>query len=218
MGLRSSCIIVVGSALIASVLPSAQAATLGTVSTFPHDASFSTFSEAGTRGVGQTFTLSAPDTLASFTFAMNVTNPAADVEFKGYVYSWNRGNKRVVTSLFAETSARTLANPDDDDSFVKFTVNTGDLDLVAGDYVAFIFSNRPSGGGAGTMAMRSDNPYAGGELVSTAEQFSAIGTQSWAILSASRDLAFDLNFIPEPGTLLGGVMLGGLVLLRRRRA
>jgi hypothetical protein len=192
------------------------------------------FGETDTATYGQTFTVTAPETvLESFTFYLDDILDSIDpdvVDFEAYVYAWD-GNSATGSALFSSGPYATTNNGGAG-GFEQITINTGGLSLTAGSqYVAFFnTSNLFDGenGGSHWGATGGADTYSGGAFVflNNGSNFGALTTDNWTTdwLGTGSDLAFTMTFsdqapIPEPATMtLIGLGLAGLVVRSRRKA
>ena len=191
--------------------------------------SASSFGEPDTATYGQTFTATAGSTqLNSFTFRFNDFDPAT-VDFAAYVYAWD-GSKAAGPQLFA-SGQLTSTNNGGADGYEVFGVNTGGIQLTAGQqYVAFFSASLFFDGSAGgsVWELSISDVYAGGNFVfnNNGSNFNSLTTQAWGCGNngcGSLDAWFradlsDGNAVPEaPSWSLALAALAALGAARRRR-
>ena len=155
-------LLAVASALLVAALPGAASAA--TLDTRPSNSTLGTFGDGGTNTYGQTFTVEPGEELLERFSVFFELPPGLDV--RGYLYEWDDGEGRATGTQLYRSGIRNT--PDDNGiSELRFAPN---VVLETGvQYVFFVsISEEPSNQGTdfdGVAATRSDDPYAGGELV-----------------------------------------------------
>ena len=171
-------------------------------------------------------------TVTGFTF--EIGNCGANVTLRGEVYGWDSGTSRATGAALYESSPVVVTN---NSAYQAVTMNTGTLNLAAGNYVLFVSTSRDQAGAPGSscrfgsMGTGIDGRYTGGQFVyinNSANPAQWTGSQ-WS--SIAQDLAFQVNgtavanqatAVPAASTtsmMLGvaGVIGLGLLALTRRR-
>jgi hypothetical protein len=197
------------------------------------------FGESNTATYGQTFTVTATDTiLDNFTFWMDDYQNPGRVDFAGYVMAWD-GMKATGPMLY-QSSKRTTTNNSGAGGMEQFTFTTGGIQLNAGqEYVAFLSASNFFDGVIGTAwwSVEGDR-YAGGNFVfhNNGNDFALLTSTGWhsALMGpVTSDTAFRASFstpttfaaptvVPEPASviLLGLGVIGLLTytwMKQRRR-
>jgi hypothetical protein len=203
----------------------------GTISTLPSWNGIDyqlPFGEGYTETFGQTFTVVGTETqLNSFKFYLqDFVNPDY-VDFAFYLAAWD--GSKATGSLLYSSSMLSTTNNHGLNGYESFTVNTGGVQLTAGQqYVAFISASNFFDGSPGYARLGTvyTNSYSGGRLVrmNNNSNFGSLFTNNWFDTGSGHDLAFEASFseptaLPTPGTLaLFGIgFVSMLVNLRRRK-
>jgi len=214
----------VASLALAPALVGAQT----TLSTPGGDGTISTFGRPNTQTYGQTFRTPAVDTRMQ-NFSFWITNSSA-FEMKGYVFAWD-GAKATGSALFMSDLLFAPVG-----EFMKTTVQTGGLNLVAGgSYVFFLSTSGLQGEGGASMEWNSygADTYVDGTFVylnhdENGDEQAEWTADEWSTWSPTTDLRFEANFntmdqnvVPEPSTyvlMATGLMGLGAVARRRRQS
>lgn len=183
---------------------------------------------AAAETAGQTFTVTAPNTvLKGFSFWINDFQDLP-VTFAAYVYAWDGvGTKASGTALYTSGQQSTTNSV----SFEQFSFNTGSLELAPGEYIAFLSTSLfGSTDSQGYGAARSTEAYSGGAgfYLNNDSNSSAWTLTAWNATSTlgSPDLVFTANLdepvtpaIPEPSTLaVFSLCCASVMLVRSRRS
>ena len=186
---------------------------------------FQPFGESNTATYGQTFIVGADTQLDNFTFFMNDNLNTDTVDFEAFVMAWD-GVKATGSILF-QSEPMTTTNNNGSDGFEAFAIDTGGVNLVAGNqYVAFFSSSNLFDGeiGTATWATIYEDVYAGGSFVylNNGAQFDDVTSVNWDVITYS-DSSFSMYFtsrIPVPAAvwLFGSGLLGLIGVARRKKS
>jgi hypothetical protein len=200
----------------------ARAGLISTFSAWNGSESNGPFGFPSTATFGQTFTVVGPDVLLG-NYSVYL-NDITTTSFKTYVMLWNNGLQRAVGSPLFEATA-TTTNNGGAGGFEKFTFNTNNLALIAGQtYVLFESVSEPAfysgANGTSQVATVSGDPYTGGQSVYLDDLGNPAlwTTTSWT-LGGGLDVVFEATLgAPEPSSLaLIGTAAICFVARRRRR-
>jgi len=165
---------------------------------------------------GEIFTAPNTDTnLESFSFWAANPVVSGDILLGGYIATWTGSNAG--TLLYSSPS---YDYPNTGEAQISF--NTGGVTLVPGQqYVMFLSVSQYYGQSFGQLQVDAGNPLTGLNgfaWYNNADDFNGLFTNGWDNYYASPDWAVDLEFTPEPSSLmlLGTGILGGLGILRRK--
>jgi hypothetical protein len=189
------------------------------------------FGETTTSTIGQTFTVTGPETqLNSFAFRLDDSNSndvPVFVNFAAYLYAWD-GTRASGPQLFA-SGMLTSSNNGGAGGYETFSFDTGGVSLLADQqYVAFLSASQFFTGGYKVSTLELNNGYSGGSLVydSSGNNFDGLTAHTWQSITAgfigSRDTWFVANFsppanVPEPGTAALLLAATGILVYARRR-
>jgi len=174
------------------------------------------FGNPNTATYGELFTAPSTDlNLASFSFYMGSPYAAGNIVLGGYIATWNGTNAGTLLYSSPAYNYDNLGNE-------QITFNTGGLALSpGGQYVAFLSVSQYYGQSAGEAYVSQGtalNGLNGFGWYNNSGDFNSLFSCCWDNYGASPDWAVDMEFTPEPGTLmlLGTGILGGIGVLRRK--
>lgn len=187
------------------------------------------FGEPAAATIGQTFAVDAAGgTLTNLTFFLddNASFDPDATDFGIYLAAWDTTNLYATGPILFDSGLLTTTNNAGSDGMEQFTVSTGSLALVQGQYIAFLSASRYFDGvdGGSLVGINNNAPYADGTfyVLDNGSDDSQWTSTPWANFYDA-DLAFIAAFetaaVPEPAvaSMLGLAMMGGLVSVRRRR-
>ena len=177
---------------------------------------------------GQTITVpnNGDTNLTDFTFYLDAPS-SGQIQSSAYVYAWN-GSQATGSALYTSSPFDIVAGSGDNQ---PITINTGGLNLAAGQQYVLFFSladptNYAASTGEDAWVGTSDDSYSGGQFVflNNSNDMSGWTHDTWSTWSVP-DLSFKADFqpgapLPEASTFLsfGGLLsMGGLAALRRRK-
>jgi len=157
--------------------------------------------------VGQTFTVDEETFLSGFAFFVDdhYDYYGRFLAFGAYVMAWD--GSRAAGDVLFESGPYITSNNGGEDGFEEFAIDTDELYLPAGNYVAFFstswYFGQPSV--QSTVGRVDGDVYPGGVPVSidNGMDFDLVTEQDWAAYGYN-ERAFWLDFtpVPEPATLL----------------
>lgn len=174
------------------------------------------FGYPDTSTYGELFTAPNNDTnLASFSFFMGSPYVTGNIVLGGYIATWTGFNAGTLLYSSPLVNYDNLGNE-------QITFNTGGLTMTPGaQYVMFLSVSQyygQSSGQAYVVPGSSVSGLNGFAYYNNSNDFNALFSNSWDAYGLSPDWAVDVQFTPEPGTLLllGTGILGGIGALRRK--
>jgi PEP-CTERM motif len=211
--------------------PVSAQTTIETISFWDGASSIQPLGKPNTATYGQSFTVPFSDNvLQSFSFFLRDLGGGPDLEFQGYIASFNSGNGLLIGPMLFESAVR--LGPSTANSFTRYDFEVNGLSLTTGGtYMAFLsasghFADIASASALTAIGLVSDH-YPGGAFWfnNNGDDISKLSIESWTAFGT--DLAFEITLsenepsvVPEPSTvLLMGTGMGILLLgvARRKR-
>ena len=178
--------------LMAVAAPAQAQLSINTIPFWDGSTFISPFGVTDTATYGQTITVPAGGTVLN-SFAFEVGNCSANVNFRGEVYAWN-GTLATGSSLYESSPVTVNASS----SYQVITFNTGGINLSAGTYVLFGSTSKDQTGAPSSScrwgALPDTSRYPSGQFVYLNNN---TNVGQWTSLSWNqtivRDLAFSVN-------------------------
>jgi len=175
------------------------------------------FGNPNTATYGELFTApsNSDNNLSSFSFWLANPTNSGDIILGGYIATWTGAN---AGTLLYSSAKVDYANTGE----AELTFNTGGLSVTPGaQYVMFLSVSQYYGQSSGLAqvdAGSSINGLNGFAYYNNGGDFNSLFTNGWDATGISPDWAVDLEFTPEPSSLLmlGTGILGGIGVLRRK--
>jgi uncharacterized protein with beta-barrel porin domain len=183
----------------------AVAQNIDTISQWNGTSFISSWGATNTATYGQTITATnLQSKLTSFTFELTQSGPPPN--YQAFVYQWDPTNRHITGPALFTSGPLVAPTTPNINTYVPVTINTGAVQLVAGQqYVLFFTTSSQTNPITGSAyrygALTNDTAYGGGRFVfinngstNTPADFAALDTTSWSFIN--EDLAFRATFIP----------------------